>query len=124
MKREYAAQNPYTGKPMAVPENSLQNALKLVELVTGTKVLTRTVTEWGEWNPPLGDLPKLDHMRLLLGKNVSVTISRDGAGENNDEPVVVTGTLLAFEDSGEVTIRHEDGFVTYAWPALEAEEAA
>jgi len=55
-----------------------------------------------------------DHMRSLLGKNVRVTINR------NPE-VVVSGTLLSFDEGGEVAIRREDGFVGWSWPALDAE---
>ena len=69
-----------------------------------------------EW---IGDPPFAsewsEKMRALLGKWVSVTIDRE-------KPVVVTGTLLSFNEGGEVAIRHDDGFVTWAWPALEAEE--
>lgn len=57
-----------------------------------------------------------EHMRSLLGKRVNVVIDRA-------KPVVVTGMLLSFNEGGEVAIREEDGYVTWAWPALEASEA-
>jgi len=57
-----------------------------------------------------------EHMRSLLGKWVHVIIDKD-------KPVIVTGKLLSFNEGGEVAIRHDDGFVTWAWPALEAEVA-
>lgn len=56
-----------------------------------------------------------EHMRSLLGKQVRVTIDRD-------KPVIVKGTLLCFNEGGEVVVREDDGFVTWSWPALEAEE--
>ena len=70
------------------------------------------MTEWiGE--PPFAS-EWTEHMRALLGKRVNVTIDRE-------KPVVVTGTLLSFNEGGEVAVREEDGFVTWSWPALEAE---
>jgi hypothetical protein len=65
-------------------------------------------------NPPFSS-EWVDHMRALLGKEVAVTIDRE-------KPVIVRGTLLSFDEGGEVAIRTEYGFVTWAWPALEAEE--
>ena len=63
MKREYAVRNPHNGKVMTVPENSLENALKLVRLIPETKVLARTVTDWMEW-PEERKLTKAESMHI------------------------------------------------------------
>src|SRR6185503_11626899 len=52
------------------------------------------------------------HMRSLLGKQVRVTINRE------PQLVEVTGTLVSFDEGGEVALRGEDGFVRWSWPNL------
>jgi hypothetical protein len=56
-------------------------------------------------------------MRSMLGKNVRVVLDKP---EGRD-PVVTQGILLSYNDGGDIAIKHEDGFTTYAWPALECE---
>ena len=52
-RREYAVRNPYnTSGIITVPDNSLENALKLVDLVPDSVIMTRTVTEWVEHVQP------------------------------------------------------------------------
>lgn len=50
--------------------------------------------------------------RRLLGETVVATLAMDPRA-------VVTGTLLAAADSGEVVIRSDDGFLHYCWPMLD-----
>ena len=54
----------------------------------------------------------LERLRALVGANVSVTLV---AGPDK---TVSTGKLLSVTDSGEVALEHEDGFITWCWPAL------
>lgn len=56
------------------------------------------------------------HMRSLLGKKVKVTI-------DHERDVTVTGTLVMFDEGGEVALRGEDGFISWSWPNLKAELA-
>lgn len=90
---------------------------RLRRLAESTEDEIRARWKRREW---IGDPPFAsewtEHMRSLLGKWVNVTIDKE-------KPVVVTGKLLSFNEGGEVAIRHDDGFVTWAWPALEAEES-
>jgi hypothetical protein len=71
-----------------------------------------------EFEPPV-DNEWTRHMRSLLGKQVKVTLQTQ---EEGGHPVVVTGQLTRFSDSGEVALRDECGFTTWAWPNLETEE--
>lgn len=51
------------------------------------------------------------HMRSLLGKKVEVLLS--------DEPLVTQiGTLHAFDEEGEVTLKDEAGVMHWCWPNL------
>jgi hypothetical protein len=50
-------------------------------------------------------------MRSLLGKHVTVTLSREPKS-------TLVGTLLAFDQGGEVAVRDEEGFIHYGWPNL------
>lgn len=54
-----------------------------------------------------------ERMRSLLGEEVDITINRE-------DSKIVRGKLLSFNEGGEVAIREDDGFVSWAWPALEA----
>ena len=69
-----------------------------------------------EYGDPPYSSERTDHMRSLLGKQVVVTLAKE------PKLVELQGQLLSFNEGGEVAIRHDDGFVTWAWPALEAEE--
>lgn len=57
------------------------------------------------------------HMRSMLGKEVTVIIARE------PKLIEVTGTLLMFDEGGEVALRHDDGFVGWSWPNLETKLA-
>lgn len=50
-------------------------------------------------------------MRSLLGRQVTVTLSRE-------PKATLVGVLLSFDEGGEVAVRHEDGFIHYGWPNL------
>lgn len=60
---------------------------------------------------------KLQDAVPLLGKQVRVTLAHD----TDDPKAIAEGKLLAFADSGEVTVQDEMGFVHYCWPMLEVE---
>jgi small nuclear ribonucleoprotein (snRNP)-like protein len=59
-------------------------------------------------------------MRSLLGKRVEVTLT-----DSNEKPrVIVTGTLIAFDEMGEVVIQDDSGDPHWCWPNLKIEEIA
>ncbi len=68
--------------------------------------------------PTVGRSPWIDHPRSLLGKQVEVLLQREGP-QGQPAQVVARGQLLAFEDSGQVAVEDDMGFVHYCWPMLE-----
>lgn len=55
----------------------------------------------------------VDTMRSLLGKRVKVTLSNEP--ENGAHLI---GTLVSFDEGGEVCVRADDGFLHWGWPNL------
>lgn len=52
-----------------------------------------------------------DAAKALLGQEVVVTL-------DDDKGIIAKGTLLAFDDGGEVIIQDEMGFTHWCWPML------
>lgn len=59
-------------------------------------------------------------VKALLGKEVIVTLVR---ADGEAPAVVARGTLLSFDDFGEVVVRDEMGACHWCWPMLAIEEA-
>jgi small nuclear ribonucleoprotein (snRNP)-like protein len=57
-------------------------------------------------------------MKTLLGKRVEVTL----AESSEKKQVVVVGTLMSFDEMGEVVIRDDGLTLHWCWPNLHIEE--
>jgi small nuclear ribonucleoprotein (snRNP)-like protein len=62
----------------------------------------------------------IELMKTLLGKRVAVTLT-----DSNEKPrIIVTGTLIAFDEMGEVVVQDDSGDPHWCWPNLKIEEVA
>lgn len=62
----------------------------------------------------------IDMMKTLLGKRVAVTLT----DKDEKEQIIVVGTLMTFDEMGEVVIRDDSLTLHWCWPNLKIVEVA